>query len=174
MSESTNNVICDYGSSTQANLNASNEVPLDIDRRTSDTDQNMEMSDDESTVTISENSADEYFDVITFGGNVVYDELYSADQNKQNESSNNVNVVNNEENDDNDDSDYNEEDFLGNVLIANDIYSAEPNIAEIHRHNSGYTHDHTHHQTRGQDECLRVNRVCHRQECNNLAKRCGK
>jgi hypothetical protein len=187
--ESTSNIICANRSTNKDNseLNVFNDILLNlmshIIEQTKNTDKNMEISDDESTVTIGELSADEYYDDIVHGRQLVHAELYCADQNEKSESSNNVNSVNNEDSDE--DSDY-DENLEGEALIVNDIHFSLPTVAQVNRHNRAYirehAHNHTNEQVNGQArENTYVqpthnqnyvhtlkNTVCYRQACNNL------
>ncbi|XP_026819869.1 uncharacterized protein LOC113558571 [Rhopalosiphum maidis] len=170
--------------STNIDNSELNEMPQHIIEQTKNTDINMEISDDESTVTIGELSVDEYYDDIIHGRQLVHAELYCADQNEKSESSNIVNSVNNEDSDE--DSDYDEENLEGEALIVNDIQLSLPTVAQVNRHNRAHirenAHDHTNNQVHGQArENTHVqpthnqnyvhtlkNTVCHRQACNNL------
>lgn len=186
ISQSKSNIICANRSTNKDNLelNVFNEMSHIIEQ-TKNTDKNMEISDDESTVTIGELSVDEYYDDIIYGRQRVHAELYCADQNeKSEESSNNVNTVNNEASDE--DSDYDEENLEGEALIVNDIHFSLPSVARVIRHNPAYirehAHNHTNEQVNGQArENTHVqpthnqnyvhtlkNTVCYRQACNNL------
>uniref|UniRef100_A0A2S2P2D1 NuA4 complex subunit EAF3 n=1 Tax=Schizaphis graminum TaxID=13262 RepID=A0A2S2P2D1_SCHGA len=196
MSESTSNIICANRSTNKENseLNVFNEMSHIIDQ-TKNTDENMEISDDESIVTIGELSVDEYYDDIIHGKQRVHTELDCANQNEKSESSNNVNNVeksessnnvnnvNNEDSDEDSDeeSDY-DENLEGQALIVNDIHSSLPTVAQVNRHIRENAHDHTNEQVHGQArENTHVqpahnqnyvhtlkNTVCYRQACNNL------
>ncbi|XP_022180170.1 uncharacterized protein LOC111040539 isoform X2 [Myzus persicae] len=131
----------------------------------------MDISDSESTVSISEISVDENYDEIKFGKQAaVHEELYSTDQNEQSGSSNYVNVVNNN---DSDDIDYDEENVEGEDLIAYDISLALPTIHE-HTHNRVHTREYTLDQSHEQlthqqryEHTLEKN-SCHRPACNKI------
>eukprot|EP00102_Acyrthosiphon_pisum_P011713 XP_008180539.2 PREDICTED: uncharacterized protein LOC100569482 [Acyrthosiphon pisum] len=161
MSGSTSKIICTNGSTTEDNseLNVSNKL-LDVEQN--DTDQNTDISDTESTVTIGEISADEYYDEIIYGKHpVIREELHSTDQNEQSGSSNYINVVNNDENDN---SDGNRENLGAEYLIALDISLALPTITKVHRRIRAQIREQPRH--RGGHGRTLEDTVCHRQACN--------
>lgn len=163
ISGSTSIIKCANGLTAEENseLNVSNK-PLDIEQ--SDIDQNIDNSDSESTVTIGEISADEYYDEIAYGKKpVVHEELYSTDQYKQSGSSHYVNVVNN----DGSNNSYGE-----NPSLISNIRYPLPTYAQVNRlnreHNRQNTHDqHTYRQSLEPGLTI-IPKVCHRQACNNL------
>jgi len=162
MSGSTSKIICTNGSTTEENseLNVSNK-PIDVEH--SDTDQNMDISDSESTVTIGEISADEYYDEIIYGKKpaVIHEELHDTDQNEQSGSSNYINVVNN---DGSDNSDGNRENLGAIDLIILDTSLALPTIAKAPRRVRVQTREQPrHHRSYGR---TLEDTSCHRQACN--------